>query len=213
MKNQFKNFQIVLFTLSFFFFFLSFYVTRNPVPAFDKSISLIIQKHSSPFLDKVMLGISLFGEIPYSFILVVIISGLFFIFKLKRESLFLLSISLSGLLILSIKLLFNRPRPTAADVRLVEINRFHSYPSGHVLSYILFFGFMLVIMHHRKDINHAVRRYISIFSGFLIFTIPFSRIYLGAHWFTDVLGGILLGLMCLLLLRYFYLKELRDVRF
>jgi membrane-associated phospholipid phosphatase len=41
----------------------------------------------------------------------------------------------------------------------------------------------------------------------LIFTIPVSRIYLGAHWFTDVLGGFMLGLICLYILSYLYLKK------
>jgi len=188
------------------FILLGFWVTINPIPELDLQISLFVQKHHSDVMDKIMLGISLFGELPYSLLMVVLIALLFYLFKYKRESYFILSILSSGLVILGVKSIINRPRPTEFYVRLVEINRFQSFPSGHVMSYFLFFGFMIVLMRHLKSIPRLTRNIISYSSLFFIFTIPFSRIYLGAHWFSDTIGGILLGLICLCPLSYFYLK-------
>ncbi|RYG21194.1 MAG: phosphatase PAP2 family protein [Chitinophagaceae bacterium] len=188
------------------FILLGFFVSANPVPAFDLRISIFLQKYHSDVLDKIMLGISLFGELPYSIIMVLLVALVFYRYQYKREAIFILSILYSGLIILGIKNLINRPRPTAFYVRLVEVNRFQSFPSGHVMSYILFFGFMILLMTQLKTIPLLIRRIISFASAFFILTVSFSRVYLGAHWFTDTLGGFILGLICLVPLAYLYLK-------
>lgn len=186
---------------------LSAFVIHQPIPDIDHRISLFIQKSHSDWLDEVMLWISFFGELPYSLLMVVIVSIIFYLYRFRRESFFILSILLSGLVILAVKNMVNRPRPTQFYVRLVEINRFQSFPSGHVLSYILFFGFLIVLMQSLKNIPHYVKTLVTSISIFYSIMIPFSRIYLGAHWFTDTLGGLLLGLICLVVLCYFYFKR------
>lgn len=154
-----------------------------------------------------MLGISFFGELPYSLLSVVIVAAIFYWQKYKREALFISTTLLSGLIILGVKNIINRPRPTSFYVRLVEVNRFQSYPSGHTLSYVLFFGFLIILMKTLPGIPKVTRLIVSYISAFLIITIAPSRIYLGAHWFTDTLGGFLLGLICLFPLCYFYFKK------
>ena len=208
MRMQNNNYYILLFIIGFIL--LGFFVSANPVPSFDLNISLFVQKYHSDLLDKIMLGISLLGELPYSLIMVVLVSLLFFLFKYKRESYFIFSILLSGLIILGVKNIIDRPRPTEFYVRLVEINRFQSFPSGHVMSYILFFGFMIVLMLQLKSIPLLTRRVITYISVFFMLTVAFSRVYLGAHWFSDTVGGLMLGLICLFLLSYFYLKPFRK---
>ncbi len=210
MSTKRRLLQLFLFTLTIGFILLTYYVSVNPIPPFDHQISLFIQKYHSDPLDKIMLAISIFGELPYSFILVLIVATIFYRLKYKRESYFILSILCSGLIILGVKNIIDRPRPTEFYVRLVEINRFQSYPSGHVLSYILFFGFMMVLMRKLKHLPLLTRNIISYTSLFFIITIAFSRVYLGAHWFSDTLGGFMLGLICLVILCYFYLKPLKK---
>ena len=189
------------------FLVLCFLVVQHPIPSFDHKISIFVQKYHSDPLDKIMLGISFFGELPYSLVMVVLVAFIFYRFKYKRESYFILSIMLSGLLILGVKNLIDRPRPTAFYVRLVEINRFQSFPSGHVMSYVLFFGFIIILMRELKGISLFTKRLITYSSAFFILTIAFSRIYLGAHWFSDTVGGFLLGVISLFLLCYFYFNK------
>jgi len=186
---------------------LSVLIAYNPILQFDINVSLAVQEYQAKWLDYLMLAISLFGELPWSLLSVLAVAAIFYVNKLKRESYFIALVLFSGLVILGIKNIINRPRPTSFYVRLVEVNRFQSYPSGHVLSYVLFFGFLIVLMQNLKTIDKVWRNLITTISVFLVIMIAPSRIYLGAHWFTDTLGGFLLGLICLFPLTYFYLKK------
>lgn len=208
-----RNFLILsFFALVVSFIILSFLVVQHPVPNLDVQISLFIQKIQSPVLDQIMLGISFFGELPWSLIMVLMVAGIFFIFKFRREAYFITSILSSALVILGVKNIINRPRPTEFYVRLVEINRFQSFPSGHVMSYILFFGFIIILMKNLKTIPNTIRQTITYISLFLMILIPFSRIYLGAHWLSDTIGGVILGLICLYPICYFYFKKETGIK-
>ncbi len=198
------------FALVISFIILSFLVVQHPVPNLDVQISLFVQKIQSPILDQIMLGISFFGELPWSLIMVLIVASIFFIAKFRREAYFIISILSSGLVILGIKNIINRPRPTEFYIRLVEINRFQSFPSGHVMSYILFFGFIIILMKNLKSIPNSIRQTVTYISLFLMLLIPFSRVYLGAHWLSDTIGGFILGLICLYPICYFYFKKKRE---
>lgn len=205
-----KNLKLVLTLLIILiisFITLSFFIARHPILPFDLEVSLALQKYQAKWLDKTMLAISFFGELPWSLLSVLVVAAIFHIKKYKRESYFIALTLFSGLIILGVKNVINRPRPTSFYVRLVEVNRFQSYPSGHVLSYVLFFGFLIVLMQNLKTIPKNLRTFITGLSIFLIVMIAPSRIYLGAHWFTDTVGGFILGLICLFPLCYFYFKK------
>jgi membrane-associated phospholipid phosphatase len=192
------------------FSLLAFMVYRHPINDFDISISHYIQQYHNLTLDHIMLWVSIFGELPFSIISVLTIALVFYFFKYKREAWFVASVSLTGLLILLLKNLFNRPRPTTEFVRLVESYRFNSFPSGHTLSYVVFFGFIIFLMRELTSLPILWRKILSIISYILIMAIPISRIYLGAHWFTDILGGFLMGLLYLYVLCYCYKKRNGD---
>jgi len=198
---------IIFILLILAFTILSIFIAEHPILPFDVRASLFVQQYQADWLDKVMLAISFFGELPWSLLSVVVVAAIFYWQKHRREGLYITAILVSGLVILGIKNMINRPRPTAFYVRLVEVNRFQSYPSGHVLSYVLFFGFLIILMNHLTSIPKTTRNVITYLSAFLMIFIAPSRIYLGAHWLTDTVGGFLLGLICLFPLCYFYLKK------
>ncbi|WP_231459678.1 phosphatase PAP2 family protein [Pedobacter sp. Leaf132] len=209
-KNK-KLLLTILFLLIISFIILSFYIAKHPVLPFDVNVSLDVQKYQTAWLDKLMLAISFFGELPWSLLSVLVVAAIFYYKNYKRESYFIASVLCSGLIILCIKNIINRPRPTSFYVRLVEVNRFQSFPSGHVLSYVLFFGFLIILMQRLKTIPKNLRNAITYVSVFLVVMIAPSRIYLGAHWFTDTVGGFLLGLICLFPLCYYYFKKPDNV--
>jgi len=106
---------------------------------------------------------------------------------------------------LSIKILVHRLRPEHA---LIPITKY-SFPSGHATMAIIFFSILSYsIVEHIKNKTKILLTSITLI---LILLIGFSRIYLGVHWFSDVLGGLILGLFInstiLLVLEYLYKKK------
>lgn len=201
---------LVLTLITAGFIALSVLVAIYPSIPVDVKISREIQEHQNPFFDKLMYLISTPGYMPESFIIVPVTSLVFFLFKYKKAALFVLFTSVSGLISTIVKALVNRPRPSADLVRILHETAQQSFPSGHMLFYVVFFGFLLVLMYQLEHLSNIIRYLVGGISIFFIFAIPFSRIYLGAHWFTDVLGGFLLGLPCLYLLSWLYLRKPAD---
>jgi len=151
--------------------------------------------------------ISWFGYMPNSIFIVLVPAVCLFIFKYKKEAVFVLLTLLAGVVSSLVKLLVNRPRPLPNLVRIIEKTRQQSFPSGHVLFYVVFFGFIAFLMYRLDRLPALIRWLTGISCLLLIFLVPISRIYLGAHWFTDVLAGFLLGILCLYALIYYYLKD------
>ena len=204
MNNSARLLYSILLTLSFAL--LAFFVGQYPINSFDLAISRWIQQFHQPVLDQVMIVISAFGNVAIAFCCMAVTALLFFIFKFKREALFTVAISFTGLFTFVLKHLFNRPRPTDEYVTIIESYRNNSFPSGHTLSYIVFFGFMILLMRKLTTIPKYLRTVVSVFSYVMFIVGPLSRIYLGAHWFTDILGGFLVGSLYLLHLNYYYKK-------
>ncbi|PAW93319.1 hypothetical protein CKK33_07315 [Mucilaginibacter sp. MD40] len=186
---------------------LSVFVHIYPDLSIDLRLSRDIQRHQNSFIDALMYAISTPGYMPESVIMVGLTALLFFLCKYKKAAGFILLTGVSGLVSTIVKVLVNRPRPSDTLVRIVKKTAQQSFPSGHVLFYVVFFGFMMLLMMQLEGVPKWIKYPIIVISAFLIFTIPVSRIYLGAHWFTDVVGGFLLGLICLYVLSWFYLRK------
>ena len=89
-----------------------------------------------------------------------------------------------------LKAIFHRPRP--ADPWLVQETGL-SFPSGHSMVSMAFYGFLIYLVW-RCVRNKKTRNILTAVLGALILLIGLSRIYLGVHYVTDVLGGFLIGL-------------------
>ncbi len=194
------------------FLILSVLILIFPSSWLDLEFSEEIQEHHNPIIDLLMKGISWFGQTWTSVSTVFITAMALFISKNKKESFYCLSTLLIGVITYLVKILINRPRPEKDLVRVIVDAHHQSFPSGHVSFYIVFFGFIAFVFHHKKWLHKVGRSIVFSFCIFLILTVPVSRIYLGAHWFTDVLGGFLLGtvFLCLLLMLYLNVQAAED---
>ena len=206
-RRRRKILAYILVTIVIGFILLTVLVSMFPISVIDREFSAEVQEHQYPALDFIMKLVSYPGYMPYAPIMVVLTALIFYVTKHKKEAVFLLLTLLSGLISTIVKVLVNRPRPSEQFVRIVLKTQQQSFPSGHVLFYVVFFGFLTLLMYMLKHINKALRVAIVAVNMLLIFTIPVSRIYLGAHWFTDVLGGFLLGFLSLSALSYAYLTR------
>lgn len=189
------------------FLLLVVFVTLSPAAVIDREFSEEVQEFQHPLFDSIMKLVSYPGYMPYAPIMVILTAFVFYVCKFKREALFILFTMLSGLVSTIVKFLVNRPRPDSDVVKVALETHQQSFPSGHVMFYVMFFGFVVLLMYMLKSIYNPIRIVVGIFSIIMIFIIPISRIYLGAHWLTDVIGAFLLGMLCLYALGYFYLKN------
>jgi undecaprenyl-diphosphatase len=92
-----------------------------------------------------------------------------------------------------VKWLVGRPRPTLALVRVSGDWARESFPSGHVTFYVCFFGFLFFAAYALLPRGTFARRISLTLSALPVLTIGCSRVYLGAHWASDVLGAYLLS--------------------
>ncbi|MEI7578869.1 MAG: phosphatase PAP2 family protein [bacterium] len=187
----------------------------------DLQISLFIQRKQPFWFIDLMRLISLF-----EFAIVLLVIPLFIFFYLKKEkyaAYLILAAGLSWFMMRLLKVSFNIPCPTASEVQIlftfknlatVLSTKYHSglfnpnvcYPSGHVFDYIVLWG---VILNLRDKITKSTwqQKLIKFFCIFIIFAVGISRISLGAHFFSDILGGYLFGSAWLLLLISIYRKQ------
>jgi membrane-associated phospholipid phosphatase len=175
------------------------------------AISRELQEEKHPVLTAYMQFVSWFGYNQTAIPTILLTALLFSLFSYWREALFTLLTSLASVINSGLKLLIDRPRPTADVVEIYSTLQTNSFPSGHVVHYVVFFGFLLIVLYRLHRLNTYLRLVLALFFVLLIFSVPFSRMYLGAHWFIDVLAGFFLGLILLSGLLYFYFPANKRV--
>lgn len=105
------------------------------------------------------------------------------------------NIAFSGLFCLLVKYIVQRPRPTA--INLINETGF-SFPSAHAMISIAFYGFIIFLVWRYLK-NKPIKIVLTILLPLFALFIAYSRVYLGVHYFSDILAGIMAGLTCLLI--------------
>lgn len=178
-------------------------VSRGATDAFDVRVTLELQELRSRPVYWLLFAVSWPGFIPRSLIIgALMLAGLLAAQRFV-EARFLALAFLLTTLDQPLKLWSHRARPLTGSDGIVVYGHAtgYSFPSGHVLSYTLVLGLLAYFAF-----THVTRAR-AVIVGFLLTAIALvgpSRLYLGQHWFSDVLASYLLGAGLLTPLLYFY---------
>ena len=203
MKSHLKNYIIISL---FAFILIATSVLFKATMKEDLLLYYLLISIKNNILLSVATLLSFLGSIKG---LIIVSFFLVFILKSNKQRIFLfLDLIGSGLIINITKNIFLRERPIIGQNLLAD----YSFPSGHTFIAITFYGFLLYLVMKDKESNYKKLKEGLLL--FLIITIPLSRLILGVHYLTDVLGGITLGLAYLFFLIIMYesnfLKDKED---
>ena len=191
--------------------FLSFYQNGFML---DVIVMGWIDQLSTPFLLQIMKMITLIGS--SEFILIVTL-GLTSVLLYKKDwfnSLFLLSLTFGGIILnLLLKILFQRERP--GEMSYIEVFSYsfeipsYSFPSGHTMRSVLLFSFLLYLSY--LFLKRASLKYLSyVICSMLMFAVASSRIFLEAHFLSDILAAISISIVWFWLCLYLFLNATRN---
>lgn len=186
------------------FTILSIFAHNFPYFKIDLIISTSFQSFNPPGFMQFMQFISFWGYYPQMFIITSLI--LFFLFTVgfKWEAILGLLSGLGAVLLTGVlKTLIGRSRPPTDLVNVVNNLQDKSFPSGHVLTYTAFIGYLWFLSFILLKPS-IIRTILLIIFGSLVILVGPSRVYLGEHWPSDTLGAYLVGSIWLLITIYTY---------
>jgi undecaprenyl-diphosphatase len=176
--------------------YLSLLLTIRARPRIERDVeaTLRIQQLSHPLLARMMNGVSWFGFRPQSLLLPSSAVAGTWLLGFRREARYLAFAWAGSLVSWTTKQLVQRPRPHGQGIRVTRAKlRDTSFPSGHTLHYVSFWGFFSYLCF--TEIRNRGLRWLPVGGiGSLIGLVGPSRIYLGHHWLTDVLASYCLGI-------------------
>ncbi len=176
------------------FVWLGYQVRSGEPTAFDLTVRAAVRSRETADLTTVMWGASHFGA-PARLLPLGLAAATAFLIRGWGRGALLVVVTLIGALVLNVVLkeLFGRARPEAFFGHYAAATSF-SFPSGHALFATCFFGGIAVLLSHRLRGRPAQ---ILVWAAALLLTslIGVSRIYLGVHYPTDVIGGFAVGIV------------------
>lgn len=191
-----KKSNYITLALSILLIILIVLVKYDILAFFDAKMYQICTIFMNPTLTQIFKVITFLGSTLF-----IVLASIFLLFVLlfrdkKRRGveylvLLLLAMGMSTIL----KLIVRRPRP---DILPLVIEKTFSFPSGHTIAITTLVGFLIFLLWKEEGKMHSKSKWIiTIFLSLIALAVMYSRIYLGAHFFSDILGGIICALLAL----------------
>jgi undecaprenyl-diphosphatase len=199
MKNKSK--LIILISSLILFIAIAIMISCGKISWFDDPIYNFIISFKSDGMTKFMTTITKAANTKT--IIILCIAALTSLIKKYKGSLFLLAnVILSTILNVGTKYIFCRARPD--HLRLITQGGY-SFPSGHAMASVSFYGFLIFLVLN-SNLKKSEKIIISTILSILIILIGISRIYVGVHYPSDILGGWLISLSLLMVTTYLIKK-------
>lgn len=190
----------------FYLFVLLFFVDLIMVITgfssnFDNAISLFFSVHNNVIFTNIFKAISFICSPKFMIVLNVLL--FIFIIVKKKYKLFIIVLSSISSVIINnlIKIIVRRERP---DYLRMVMEKSYSFPSGHAMISVLFFGSIIYLVN---KYNLKYKKLITFSLSTFVLLVGISRIYLGVHYLTDVVGGYLLGFIVLFLIIHLFERK------
>ena len=187
-----KNKNILLISLIIFFIFITTLVISNKISFIDSSVYNFLISFKNDSLTNFFRFITKFSNVAFLVIFVLIV---LLILRNKDAVFVIFNLIFLRLLNYVIKIIIKIDRPNI--LRLIKIGEY-SFPSGHAMISMGVYGYLIYLIY--KKIKNPYIKYLGIIIlSLLIILIGISRIYLGVHYFSDVVAGYTLSLIYLII--------------
>ncbi|MCF6289958.1 MAG: VTT domain-containing protein, partial [Desulfobacterales bacterium] len=176
-------------------------LARDPLVIADQAVYHFFQSLRTPWADHILVAVTELGD---SFVNICLSGAVLLVLLVKRchrtAGFWVLTILGGSLGVQLLKWLIHLPRPVA----LYHGASAYGFPSGHTTMSVIIYGFLAILISRGLFSRLRWGFFVTVFV--LSFIIAISRLYLGAHWLSDVLGGFLIGTSWIALLGIAYLK-------
>lgn len=169
-------------------------VFHGPLTRLDLALTNALAAHRVGWLTQAMLLVSDAHETGKLLAIAFLLAAWRWWRGTRDEALAFLVVPAGELLNLLLKHAFQRPRPVVA-LPLVHLSTF-SFPSGHAVASTVFYGAVCVLVF-RHTRSRLLRTIAAAVASCMVLLVAASRVYLGAHYLSDVLAGIAAGCACL----------------
>jgi len=167
-------------------------VRAGSTQGFDDTVMRWMGAHQVKGVQTAMLEITSLGTGTVVGMIVLVAGMFLWLNQHKHSAILLMAATLGGLVLDNLlKIGFNRPRPQIFKWGTYAVSS--SFPSGHAMSSVIVYG-TVAYLAARLQRNVASRILTMGFAGFMILAICSSRLYLGVHYPSDVLAGVVIGL-------------------
>lgn len=180
---------LLLITIPAFFFIVGEIAPGEPLVLSDAAIHNLFDGLRTPLGDRIMVFITLLGDGQIITITTCVVVGYLFLRKAWRRGIaVLIAMASTSVFVPLFKVAMERFRP----INIYAGADAYSFPSGHATLNAVLFGLIAVLVAH--DRSRWTKAGVFSLTVAYVLLIGFSRVYLGAHWASDVLAGLLFGL-------------------
>lgn len=191
-----KNKKYIIIGLILLFAILSIFVMLEKTINIDNMFYEFITLNRSNVTTNIYKILTFLGSTGFIIFLCVFFLVLFIFLKMKNHGIIISVVLIVSTLINNLlKIIFRRGRP---EVLALVIEDSYSFPSGHTMAAVSMYGILMYIVL-KSNLNKVLKTILSSILGLIPVLVALSRVYLGAHYLTDVIGAFIVSIILLLI--------------